>query len=318
MVRALAVVLAIGLGFGVSFALFRPGSVEPTPADDLALAWRAVSDRPQSAVAWVRLGELQASLDQTRAAERSYRTAVELGDPRGMARGRLGFLLYGQQRDEEALELLLAAREAGAQLPIQDYTITELRRRSAQRRAEAASPPRRPEAPLPDLEPSPPSSVDRPDAGVEAPDAGAEEVGTQSEDGEQGRACVVPLQQASQGSTFLIDVVLDGEEAELIVDTGASLTVITRELADDLGLDLDYKMSLTAVTANGTVEFPTAVLDEVELAEGLVRELRVAVCEGCVESLADGLLGLDLQSAFRMRLDLARGEAEVGRCGREG
>ncbi|MGF1508649.1 MAG: aspartyl protease family protein [Myxococcota bacterium] len=305
MSRILAALLAASLGFAISGLVFRPDRPERTPADALADAWKQVSASPQSAEAWVRLGELQASLDQSKAAERSYRTAIALGDPTGMAQGRLGFLLYGQHRDREALELLVSAREAGSQLPIQDFTIRELERRLVE--LTPAEPIRQPASSEPS---TPPAAPERPPLQLSSPIPVSSPAPPLSEP----NSCRVPLRQVAKGSTYLIDVVMDGVESELIVDTGASLTVITRALADDIGLRLDFKMTLSAVTANGPVEFPTAVLDEVVLSDQVVNELRVAVCEGCVEAVADGLFGLDLQSAYGMRLDLGAGQAELADC----
>lgn len=295
--------MATGAVWAARAVLSGASDVE-TPAesvDALAEAWRAVAVAPEDPAVWILLGELQHALDQDRAAERSFRTAIALGDPGGRARGRLGFLLYGAHRDEEALALLEAAAEEGAELPLLDFVRGRLRARlaePAQREAtkpvespeEAASLPPEPEPPGAE----PPSAPERPDMGppVEAPIR-------------EDRPCTVPLRRLGRDSTFLVGLFVEGLEAELIVDTGASLTVITQELAEVLDLPLDWERPLRAVTANGTVDFPTAVLDQVELQGRSVRELRVAVCRDCVQRVADGLLGLDLQTAFGLDLDLS-------------
>jgi hypothetical protein len=50
------------------------------------------------------------------------------------------------------------------------------------------------------------------------------------------------------------------------------------------------------------------------LANRVAENVRVAICESCVESVADGLLGLDLVAAFGMRLDLANATVHFADC----
>jgi len=289
-----------------------PGMVT---ADPLAEAWRRAAERPQRPDAWTELAERQLELGQEAAAERSLWTAIELGDRDGSAHARLGFLLYAQHRDEEALTLLRTAREREVTLPLLDHTLSvlEARQRAALGAAatpsvaqEAPSPPAAPDpGPDPDLAPENASpALARADAGVptDGPD-------------EEWADCTLPLERIEQGNTLALEVEIEGEPARLIFDTGASLTVLTRELAADLELPLDVAHSITALTANGRVEMPTAVLDEVVVAGQRVEQLRVAICADCVGEVADGLLGLDLQTILGMQMDPGSSTLRLRDCG---
>ncbi|MEM1025807.1 MAG: aspartyl protease family protein [Myxococcota bacterium] len=282
-----------------------PSPPAPESADELAEAWRAVAEGPEDPSLWLRLGELQQALDQNQAAERSFRTAIELGDPEATAQARLGFLLYGSGRDREALVHLAAALEQGAELPLLRFIHDTLRDRLGAEPGGLASGAAAP-GPVPKRVQEPSSRRGfAPDLGVIAEAEPFEEESEPEAAPRSELSCAAPLRRIGRDSTFLVDVVVDGLDAELIVDTGASLSVITEELANALGLVQDWAMSLHAVTANGTVEFPTAVLQQVSLQGRSVSQLRVAVCRNCVERVADGLLGLDLQTAFGLQLDLS-------------
>jgi len=310
----LGAALASGAVWGVRAVLSGASEAESRPesADALAEAWRAVAVAPDDPAVWILLGELQHALDQDRAAERSFRTAIALGDPGGRAQGRLGFLLYGAHRDAEALTLLEAAAREGAELPLLDFVRGQLRTRLAEQQERAAVEPvdGGEEVGSNSSEPEPEPAVDEPPSEPERPDMGPPVEAPVRED----LPCTAPLRRLGEDSTFIVDLFVEGLEAELIVDTGASLTVITRAFARALDLPLDWERPLRAVTANGTVDFPTAVLDQVELQGRTVRELRVAVCEDCVQDVADGLLGLDLQTAFGLDLDLSDQRLDFEDC----
>jgi clan AA aspartic protease (TIGR02281 family) len=274
-----------------------------------------VAAEPESTEAWLQLAERQLELDQAAAAERSLWTAIELGDPDGLAHARLGFLLYAQHRDDEALVLLEAAREREASLPLLEHTLTVLQARARAEEASVAAPSddRPSEVPLPEPRERPPEP--RPDAGAPRdggprPEPGPEPLVADA----PGGPCDLPLERIDGGRTFVLGVDIDGVAARLIVDTGASLTVLTRELASELGVGLDAQHGITAITANGRVEMPTAVLPHVAVGERVVRELRVAVCDDCVSDLADGLLGLDLQTTLGMQIDAGASVLRFGDC----
>ena len=52
------------------------------------------------------------------------------------------------------------------------------------------------------------------------------------------------------------------------------------------------------------MRFPTAVLETIELEGRVARDVTVAVCNGCGGRSAGGLLGLDVQAAWGLELDL--------------
>lgn len=114
----------------------------------------------------------------------------------------------------------------------------------------------------------------------------------------------VPLQQV--GHLFVVTVKLNGEQdARLIVDTGASHSVVSHRLAIELGLYSDLAMgTVTMNTVGGSVQAPLARIKSIRLAEAEVRDSVVVIHDlpdspGGVE----GLLGLSALREFQVMLD---------------
>ena len=123
------------------------------------------------------------------------------------------------------------------------------------------------------------------------------------------------MKRRSRGGGYLLDLEIEEVVVQLVVDTGASMTVLSAEALDRMDVRPDPRRSVTALTANGKTRFATAVVTDITLAERVLDSSRVAVCDGCgIETFADGLLGLDLQAAFGMELDPAGGWVRFRDC----
>ena len=117
----------------------------------------------------------------------------------------------------------------------------------------------------------------------------------------------VPLQQV--GHLFVVTVKLNGEQdARLIVDTGASHSIVSHRLAIELGLYSDSTMgTVTMNTVGGSVQAPLARIKSIRLAEAEVSDSIVVIYDlpdspGGVE----GLLGLSALRQFQVTLDPTR------------
>jgi clan AA aspartic protease (TIGR02281 family) len=114
----------------------------------------------------------------------------------------------------------------------------------------------------------------------------------------------VPLQQV--GHLFVVTVKLNGEQdALLIVDTGASHSIVSHRLALELGLYSDSTMgTATMNTVGGSVQAPLARMKSIRLAEAEVRD-SVVVIHDLPDSPAgvEGLLGLSALRQFQVTLD---------------
>ena len=99
----------------------------------------------------------------------------------------------------------------------------------------------------------------------------------------------VPIKSRS-GQTPVIDVTFNnGQVFEMIVDTGASGTVITSEMAQSLGVTPEGEV--TANTASDKdVKFSTTTVESISVAGAVAKKVRVAIGG---EDLEIGLLGQD-------------------------
>lgn len=113
----------------------------------------------------------------------------------------------------------------------------------------------------------------------------------------------VPLK--GEGTTAVVLVVLnDREQANFIVDTGASFTVISRSIARKLRINLKKKLPKVRLqTANGMIDAPLVSLESVEVGGMRVNDLKAAVHDFSKDRSVSGLLGLNFLSHFRMDID---------------
>lgn len=123
-------------------------------------------------------------------------------------------------------------------------------------------------------------------------------------DADQSR---VTMQLQRKGNSLLIPVTFNnGATATLILDTGASLTVLPKRIAQQLGLVKSGEITIHA--ANGAAQAYLARLPEISVRHFTVRDLEVAVHDIPNIEPADGLLGVDFLGRFKMSLDSASGE----------
>jgi len=274
----LSIALVIGatvLGGAWWYRQHAPGVV------DVAGAWARVRANPRDARAWASLGDAQSAVDELRAAEESYRTALRLSAEEPTVLARLGFLLYGRGEDVQARALLEQAQFQGADLPMLQYTLDRLRQ----------------EAPTP---------ADEAPADSAAPAAAPPEQVVAAE-----LPCTLDLEERS---TFRITVAINDVTTPLIFDTGASITTLSRDLLEKAGVPIDEESGIQAITAAGPVRFPIGTVGRLGLAGRAVRDLTVAVCEGCGGTTSGGLLGLDVQAALGMQLDLKNRRVHFTDC----
>lgn len=302
----------------------RPAPVDGAPSEDrLSIAWNAVHHHPEDPGAWSHLAEIHAEMDQIYQAEHAYRTALRLGDESGLAYARLGFLVYGQGRDEEARGLLMEARRRGAQVPMLDFTLAALGGLSpdpVDGRPTTRSNAREPIPPAVDagaheLDASQPVVATPPPARAPsrpapAPPKVPQEPASAPIPVAEG-PCTLPL--VRRGLGLIVQVWINDVQANLLVDTGASMTVLTADLAARIGARVDQQKRIRAITANGRVEMPTALVD-IELGPYRAERTRVAICDECVQDVAEGLLGLDMQAPFHVALDLGEGRLRFTQC----
>lgn len=115
---------------------------------------------------------------------------------------------------------------------------------------------------------------------------------------------LVMVDKAANGH-FQVRATIDGETVSMLVDTGATSTVLSAEDAARIGFDIDaLSFDTPVMTANGTARAARVVTEEI--AVGSIERQRLAVFVAEPERLAQSLLGMnfiDSLSGFEVRGD---------------
>ncbi len=117
---------------------------------------------------------------------------------------------------------------------------------------------------------------------------------------------IVPLQWEG---VWVTNVELnDLYEVKLIVDTGASSTALSSQVAFDIGLSPDsrYKKIMMS-TANGLSEAWVGEVQSIRLGDAEQRNIPVIVMENFGEDGRGGLLGLNFLNGFNWHIDQQAG-----------
>ena len=124
------------------------------------------------------------------------------------------------------------------------------------------------------------------------------------------RGLMFRLPAGEHGRMFVDAVVNEQVLVPFLLDTGASLTIITKATALSLGLNdwesLDWK---TFTTSGGRVRTPVVELDSIRVGEVELEDVHVAI--DVDEHLPFGLLGMNFLRHFRVVVDHQRQQVQL-------
>ena len=122
----------------------------------------------------------------------------------------------------------------------------------------------------------------------------------------------VPVEQF--GPLLVVSTTLnDGYVARFILDTGASLSIISRNLATDIGLlPASSLKSVTLKTAGGPVQADIITIQSIRLSGAEVRNSAIAIFDlPDIPDGIEGILGLTFLRHFEVTLDIAKGQLHL-------
>lgn len=105
---------------------------------------------------------------------------------------------------------------------------------------------------------------------------------------------------------ILVPVVLNGFlEARVLVDTGAGITVLSRELARKLQLEEETGHSITLKTMAMDIKAQLAMLDSIQVGNLIQNNLHVAITDLSLgeDRKFDGILGMDFMNKYKIQID---------------
>ncbi|WP_310423034.1 retropepsin-like aspartic protease [Chamaesiphon sp. VAR_48_metabat_135_sub] len=104
---------------------------------------------------------------------------------------------------------------------------------------------------------------------------------------------IIPITQKLGGVPVIEVTFNDNYKAAMLLDTGASHTLITQSTADRL--KLETRGTSQAKTANGTATFQVSRIDKIKFGDGETKNVRVAIGQ---KDLPYGLLGHDVYDGY--------------------
>jgi len=142
----------------------------------------------------------------------------------------------------------------------------------------------------------------------EVPDLKPQEDSKSSLPGKISEPEGITVDLVRSGEVSFTEVVLNGTiKQNLVVDTGASFTVISRAAAKELGIPIDENTPLVPITTASSVIFnPLVTLRSVRVGEAEIENVDVLVHD--LPGRSAGLLGNSFLSKFKVMLDNINGK----------
>lgn len=119
----------------------------------------------------------------------------------------------------------------------------------------------------------------------------------------------VALPYEGQGHSLAIPVLFGDVELQMLFDTGATVTTLSRADLRRIGVPLPSDApEITLRTANGERTAKLVMVPRIWVGGLEVDGVTVGVCEECADGKTSGLLGLNVSGQFLVTLDTARKE----------
>jgi clan AA aspartic protease (TIGR02281 family) len=112
-----------------------------------------------------------------------------------------------------------------------------------------------------------------------------------------------------RGQVVVVEVMLNNSvPVRLVVDTGATYTMISAATAKELSIDPQLApRTMPFQTANGVIQAPLANLESVIVGGMEIKNLTAAIHDAVPSAQVAGLLGLNFLSNFRLDIDTDKG-----------
>ena len=96
--------------------------------------------------------------------------------------------------------------------------------------------------------------------------------------------------------------------AQMVVDTGATYTLISNEVAKKINLKVTGTKKIAFHSASGSENAPVVRVEQLALGKSTIKNLRVIIHDLPEGAKIDGLLGLNFLRNFRVTFDFKNGK----------
>ena len=112
----------------------------------------------------------------------------------------------------------------------------------------------------------------------------------------------IPLERSD--NQFTVEISVNGiPGVKLLIDTGASISVLRPQAAEQLGLFIDEDKEITINLPAGVVNTPTTKMDLLTIGDATLENILASIIEMPPGIEADGLLGMNVLGRFRFFID---------------
>lgn len=140
---------------------------------------------------------------------------------------------------------------------------------------------------------------------------------SKEDDSAVGGIVIVPLRRDDRA--LMLDATLDKKTSvRLMLDTGATYTTISEELAEKLGYDLEGAQQVRITTANGQVLLPRIRLKSISLGGYTAKNVDATVMPMPSNVPFSGLLGLSFVKNHRITIDTRASHLMIEPAGKSG
>jgi len=114
---------------------------------------------------------------------------------------------------------------------------------------------------------------------------------------------VVPLKKIAD--QFIISAQLSGNDTNLLIDTGASITTLSKKYFESIERrsQFSYQHKQTFLTANGQVSGEVYTVDTFQIGQYLLNNIQIAVIDFPTSRHSSGLLGMNVLRGFEFEID---------------
>jgi len=118
----------------------------------------------------------------------------------------------------------------------------------------------------------------------------------------------------AHGGVLLVPCLLqDSHRYWFLADTGAAITMLSRQVADELGLDLSHPLRRERIASVHRMAWaPVVRLDSLQVGSQRVTDIEVLVLSFPTDLRVDGLLGVNFLERFRPTFEFDRSTLILG------
>ena len=122
-----------------------------------------------------------------------------------------------------------------------------------------------------------------------------------------------PVPVIKTGEHYIVNAIInDQEPVKLIIDTGASMTVLSPEIMRGLSIEDEDIVNYTNFnTANGLVSAPVILVDKIKIQNYVVSNVKVGILPSFSQRNVDGLLGMNFLNQFTFFIDQENSTLEL-------